>query len=74
VLQSTRPTIRVGDEAPRGNQARSKRSRLITLVHAATKPFTNFSFDRVVFGIPSEARDKVLLLLDKGAELMRQVA
>jgi hypothetical protein len=29
---------------------------------------------RVVFGIPSEARDKVLPLLDKGAELMRQVA
>src|SRR5262249_44747786 len=55
----------------RSNQARLKRSRFITLVHAATKSFTNFSFDRVVFGILSEARDKVLPLLDKGAELMR---
>ena len=26
-------------------QARSKRSRFITLVHAATKSFTNFSFE-----------------------------
>jgi len=26
-----------------------------------------------MFGIPFEARDKVLPLLDKGAELMRQV-
>jgi hypothetical protein len=28
-----------------GDQARSKRSRFITLVHAATKSFTNFSFE-----------------------------
>jgi hypothetical protein len=27
------------------DQARSKRSRFITLVHAATKSFTNFSFE-----------------------------
>src|ERR1700730_4682362 len=29
----------------RRNQARSKRSKFITLVHAATKSFTNFSFE-----------------------------
>ena len=29
--------------------------------------------DRVVFGIPPEARDKVLPLLDKGAALMGEV-
>jgi ATP-dependent DNA ligase len=29
----------------RRDQARSKRSRFITLVHAATKSFTNFSFE-----------------------------
>ena len=29
----------------RSDQARSKRSRFITLVHAATKSFTNFSFE-----------------------------
>jgi hypothetical protein len=27
------------------NQTRSKRSRFITLVHAAAKSFTNFSFE-----------------------------
>ena len=29
----------------RGGSARSKRSAFITLVHAATKSFTNFSFE-----------------------------
>jgi alkanesulfonate monooxygenase SsuD/methylene tetrahydromethanopterin reductase-like flavin-dependent oxidoreductase (luciferase family) len=29
--------------------------------------------DRVVFGVPPEAKDKVLPLLDKGAALMREV-
>jgi len=29
--------------------------------------------DRVVFGIPPEARDEVLPLLDKGAALMNEV-
>ena len=29
--------------------------------------------DRVVFGVPPEARDKVLPLLDKGAAVMREV-
>jgi hypothetical protein len=28
-------------------------------------------FDRVVFGVPPEPKDKVLALLDKGAALMR---
>ena len=32
-------------KAFRRDQARSKRSRFITLVHAATKSFTNFSFE-----------------------------
>jgi alkanesulfonate monooxygenase SsuD/methylene tetrahydromethanopterin reductase-like flavin-dependent oxidoreductase (luciferase family) len=30
--------------------------------------------DRIVFSIPAEARDKVLPLLDKGAEAMRKMA
>jgi hypothetical protein len=29
--------------------------------------------DRVVFGVPAEAKDKVLPLLDRGAEAMRAV-
>ena len=29
------------------------------------------ALDRVVFGVPPEAKDKVLPLLDKGAALMR---
>jgi hypothetical protein len=30
--------------------------------------------DRVVFGVPPEAKDKVLPLLDRGADVIRQAA
>src|SRR5580658_464363 len=33
------------DSPFRRDQARSKRSRFVTLVHTATKSFTNFSFE-----------------------------
>src|SRR5215467_7585446 len=36
----------------RTDQARSKRSRFITLVHAATKSFTNFSFESRTHRLP----------------------
>jgi multiple sugar transport system ATP-binding protein len=40
-----RPEHVRGQNLFRRNQARSKRSKFITLVHAATKSFTNFSFE-----------------------------
>ena len=37
----------------------------------ALKRARDAGVDRVVFGVPPEAKDKVLPLLDKGAALMR---
>ena len=37
----------------------------------ALKHARDAGVDRVVFGVPPEAKDKVLPLLDKGAALMR---
>ena len=37
----------------------------------ALKQARDAGVDRVVFGVPPEGRDKVLPLLDKGAQLMR---
>ena len=39
----------------------------------ALKRARDAGVDRVVFGVPAEARDKVLPLLDKGAALMRAI-
>ena len=40
----------------------------------ALKRARDAGIDRVVLGVPPEARDKVLPLLDKGADVMRQAA
>ncbi|MDP1961995.1 MAG: hypothetical protein Q8K93_07325, partial [Reyranella sp.] len=37
----------------------------------ALKRARDAGVDRVVFGVPSEGKDKVLPLLDKGASLLR---
>jgi hypothetical protein len=39
----------------------------------ALKQARDAGIDRVVFGVPPEAKDKVLPLLDKGAAVMRAV-
>jgi len=39
----------------------------------ALKRARDAGVDRVVFGVPPEAKDKVLPLLDKGAKLMREI-
>ena len=40
----------------------------------ALKRARDAGVDRVVFGVPPEAKDKVLPVLDKGAALMREMA
>src|SRR5258708_40325950 len=41
----SRGFLELQSKAKTHDEARSKRSRFITLLHAATKPFTNFSFE-----------------------------
>ena len=52
-----------------GGQLLIKRSSICCIVTKTIKLGTGV--DRVVFGVPPEAKDKVLPLLDKGAALMR---
>ena len=36
------------------------------------KPYTDAGVKRVIFGLPSEAADKIIPLLDKMSEVMRK--